>query len=565
MEVAGLVLGALPIIYGSVQVYKDGIRTSSRFFRKRPIVRKLANSLLFHRGTLTEAVRKLLINSGCDGASDLDENPFEYLRDPDNQGQLHEYLGAETEAILITRLTEACKIIQKMARSISGLVSGVEEPTDDLYKIIEENRIQKAKQVDFIPRIRLVFKGADFEEDIKNLDGILDGLYRFVQLACENRQPVVDKPSRNASKLATGFRRIQTLANNVHLAICQSWKIRCHTRHDARLFLDDRLDVAIKMATKRRDPSSALAFRLVFGAESYPTKPLWHETTVEVTGQEDEDDDAGICAGAVGSCRVTVIAPKIISTTQSITVIDNICATIETFVTTQQRRSFVLARNQRIGSVPADLNCFHCFFHGDEVSLGTLLSSCQPGGRGCLIPYQQRIPLALRLASNILQLFRTRWLQRAWSKNSIFFPISATKHGPDFTKPFVSIPIDDGVQGAQAQDSVDIRNAILELGILLLEIWHETAFEAQYSNLTATSSGMHEPRRTFAFDWMMNTQNPPPLLYNDAITYCISGINHGESRYWDCEDPRLWKALCQNVITPLSKTCKLWGVQDIDI
>ncbi|KAK6510123.1 hypothetical protein TWF481_004837 [Arthrobotrys musiformis] len=562
MEVAGLVLGALPIIYGAVQVYKDGKKGGNRFFRKRNEVKKLANSLLFHKGMLTEDIRKLLINSGCEDVLDLDENPFDYLMDPDIQGQLRSYLGVETEDAFVARLNEACKSIKKITISIAGLVPGVKEPTDDLSKIIEENRIQKAKQVDFVPRIKFVFKGFDLEGAIKDLDNILDSLHRFIQVICENRQPSVEKPSRNASRLAVGFRRIQTLANNLHLAICRSWRIGCHTRHDARLFLDDRLEAAVKIAVKRND-TTALSFRLVFGAQSDPIRPLWHETTVEVTGREDEDEGANICAGNSGACRVTVVVPQIISAKRTVTVVDDICATIETCTATQRRISFVIAKDQRIGSISSDLNCFNCFFHGDEVSLETLLSIHQSGSRNCLIPLDQRIPLALRLASNILQLFQTRWLQSSWSKNSIYFPISSTKCRPDFGKPFVSIPIDDGVRCVATQNNLDIKNVILELGILLLEIWNEAVFENKY-DLT-NISGMHEPRRTFAFDWLMDTTNPPPALYNDAITYCISGINHGESRYWDYDDPRLWKALCQNIITPLSKICKLWGYPGIGI
>ncbi|KAF3166232.1 hypothetical protein TWF225_000826 [Orbilia oligospora] len=129
MEVAGLVLGALPIIYGAVQVYKDGKKGGSRFFQKRNGVKKLANSLLFHKGTLTEVVRKLLISSGCDDAGDLDENPFDFLKDLDIQNQLHDYLGAETELVFVTKLNEACKTIQKIARSIAGLVPGLKVHT----------------------------------------------------------------------------------------------------------------------------------------------------------------------------------------------------------------------------------------------------------------------------------------------------------------------------------------------------------------------------------------------------------------------------------------------------
>ncbi|KAK6351858.1 hypothetical protein TWF718_005003 [Orbilia javanica] len=565
MEVAGLVLGALPIIYGAVQVYKDGKKGGNRFFQKRHGVKKLANSLLFHKGTLTEVVRKLLISSGCDDVLDLDENPFDYLMDPDIQGQLHDYLGAETGEVFVIKLGEACKNIQKITRSIAGLVPGVKEPTDDLYQIIDENKAQRAKQVDFVPRIKLVFKGADLEDGIKDLDATLDSLYRFIQITCDNRHPVAESPSRNASKLAVGFRRMQTLADNLHLAICRSWKIGCHARHQTKLFLDDRLELAVRMGARKKDPTSALSFRLVFGAESYPMKPLWHETTVEVTGREDEDDDTSMFAGTSGACRVTVVVPQILSVKPAVTIIDDICATIEAFTISQRRISFVIAKDHRIGSVQADLKVFNYFFHGDEISLGTLLSSCHTGSRSCLIPYDQRIPLALRLASNILQLFRTQWLQSSWSKDSIYFPvsISGTKRGPDFGKPFVSVPIDDGVRCRSAHNNTDIRDVVLELGILLLEIWHETTFESQY-DLT-TTQGLSRPRRTFAFDWVTNTGNPPPLLYIDAITYCISGIDHGESRYWDCEDPRLWKALCQNIITPLSKICKLWGGHGIGI
>lgn len=240
-----------------------------------------------------------------------------------------------------------------------------------------------------------------------------------------------------------------------------------------------------------------------------------------------------------------------------ISIVEDMCATIATVMTGAQLLTFVLARGQRIGSVPTDIFNISQAYYAGEVSLGTLfLSGCQPKDNRCLIPYEQRMPLALRLASNPLQLYRTQWLQIAWSKERIYFPISTGK-GPDFSRPYVCIPIDDTTHTGSQQNPVELRNAILELGILLLEIWHEKAFANQYN--LARTCGMHEPRRALAFDWMANTSNPPPLLYNDAISYCITGINHGEAKYWNWEDTRLWRALCQNVIEPLSKNCQLWS------
>ncbi|EPS38838.1 hypothetical protein H072_7429 [Dactylellina haptotyla CBS 200.50] len=559
MEVVGVVLGALPILCGAVKGYKETIQIGKRFFGKRKYVERLASSLYGNRGTLIEVVRHLLISSGCDCVSDFEEDPLEYLDDEDVKKRLSEYLGSEAEEVLMKKLADSVKVIQKIAKNIAGLVPDLDGPTDDLPKIIEINRDQKSKQLDLVPRVKVMFGASDIKSATQELEGAMNSLCDYINLVCKNRRMVDEKPSRNSNKLAQGIRRVQTLANNLHLAIGRSWRPGCHPKHGAKLFLDDRLDAVAH--NRRNSAASQIAFGLVFESERHG-KPAWHETTIKVIETADNQGDSKIISATPGSCRVTLLVPQPLSPQSAITIINDLCGAIEISKCNNQPVSFYLSVTQQvasIGSMPADQHIIPRYFQGDETPLRNLLSSDPTSPhRDCQIPLDLRMLLALRVASNLLQLYQTRWLQKAWSKDEIFFPMAAAKKQPDFSRPFVSVPFEDCGQCQHTQDDVELRTAIMELGILLLEIWHGKTFETQYPhNPTMLRQDQH--RRVLAYSWMQDNSYPPPIRYLDAIAYCIFGINHGEARHWEAGDPKLWRALCQNIISPLSKNCECWG------
>lgn len=122
IEVAGLVLGALPILLKAVEQYRGTIQAGVRFFRKRKYVERLASALLFQQGTLIEVLRNLLINSGCSDVARLDVAPFEYLKNSRIQEHLHDYLGAEIDAALTSTLQQSLITVRRIASNISGLV-----------------------------------------------------------------------------------------------------------------------------------------------------------------------------------------------------------------------------------------------------------------------------------------------------------------------------------------------------------------------------------------------------------------------------------------------------------
>jgi hypothetical protein len=135
IEVAGLVLGALPILLKAVEQYRGTIQVGMRFFKKRKYVERLASALLFQQGTLIEVLRNLLINSGCSDVARLDVAPFEYLGDSQIQEHLHEYLGAEIDATLTATLKQSLDTVKRIASNISGLV-----PTTNvsIYRLLHQ-------------------------------------------------------------------------------------------------------------------------------------------------------------------------------------------------------------------------------------------------------------------------------------------------------------------------------------------------------------------------------------------------------------------------------------------
>ena len=225
----------------------------------------------------------------------------------------------------------------------------------------------------------------------------------------------------------------------------------------------------------------------------------------------------------------------------------------------KEQVALILAKNQTIGKLLAkDKHMMPCG-QADKILLRDLLAP-KSASR---FPIRSGMILALRLASNLLQLSCTEWLRTSWSKDTIYFLRQpGTMVGTisvDFSRPFVSLAFTN--TGPSTKENTPIqpiepKPALLELGILLLEIWHSKSLEAQYS-LQQGPVEYYE-RLALASKWLDDMTDPLPELYDKAASHCIRGMMCGESRFPDWEDGRFWSAFCQDVIDPLYKNCKQW-------
>lgn len=137
LEVAGVVLGAMPILIEGLKSYKNGYQSGKLFFRKPAMVNKLALALLLQRETLAQFITMILKQSGCIDTLEFDKNPDEYLRDSRTQDQVLEYLGSDNLFIVNETMKQSYDIVRRIARNIAGLVPTAEVSLDMLTTCFE--------------------------------------------------------------------------------------------------------------------------------------------------------------------------------------------------------------------------------------------------------------------------------------------------------------------------------------------------------------------------------------------------------------------------------------------
>ncbi|KAI9788455.1 MAG: hypothetical protein M1816_006891 [Peltula sp. TS41687] len=572
IEIAGLVLGAIPVLIGAVDLYKDGIRRVGTAFRKRKYVEKLAHALLLQKQILEETVKSILIASGCEHIWRLEDDPVGYLSDEGVREQFLDYLGQNNHTAFTGTLEQSKYIVKKIARNIAGLVPELEQqdPTDDLLGIIKANQDAKAMRLDIVPRVRLILGVNELKDAVQELDGITNALDRLTRVVLSNRQLVEATTSRKAVKLAKALRQVRDFASGLYLAISRGWRDGCHSKHEAKLFLEDRVDAATQISRQiGKDTSTPiLVFQLMFAASIGLEQMLCHETVVHVFKDDTEDGSTScLVSRSTRSSQITIAGPQ--SEPQArpeVTFVGDICGAIEAAQCNRRQFAFVLTGNKQMGTISTTKEKLLIPYQQvNALTLKALLSGDNSSRHGPVLPWKFRMSLALRLASNLLQLLQTQWLESAWSKDVVYFLLRSTDRVDnaagdhphvDVGRPFVSLTFDDISPSALPRGKVEPKVALLELGILLLEIWHETTLETRFS-LTRAPIGHYE-RLTLALEWLDDTNDPLPDLYDKAVSHCVRRIIGGETHFPDWENIKFWGAVCEDIIEPLSKICKQW-------
>ncbi|RYP55195.1 hypothetical protein DL768_000189 [Monosporascus sp. mg162] len=560
IEIAGLVLGAVPIIISAVDLLQDSYERTLIPFRKRRHVSMLANALLLQRQTIAETIRLLIVHSGCvyhdDGAqSQLDDDPIGYLKDEYVQDQILDFLGEKNNAALTGALQESHDILKRVARQLVGLVPTRQDRPDDLLGIIEANKVAKRQQADITSRVKLMLRSSEIKKSIEDLDAATSSLYRFSRLVLMNRSgsPSADS-SRKAARLAKALRQIRGFATDLYAALCRCCQgTICHTKHEANLFLENRVDAVDEILRpahgQERDDASVL-----------------HELPIQVLKKDEHDTSADLESAP---SRVRLVVPKVMRPEEvtsapnkaGLTLVEDFCATIAAAKYGNQPVAFVLSGSSQMGTIVTGEETILSQDRANRITLKAILSDSASIPYGVGFSLRLRMLLALRLVSSLLQLSQTRWLGHAWSKETVYFLLRPTseeaKPSVDFSRAFVSAPIDGPEPGAAAHGmDTEPKVVLLELGILLLEIWHQTTLEARF-HLDEAPTGYYL-RLARAVEWLEDSDNPPPYLYETAASYCIRGMLGAEARLTSWDANEFWNGVCKDIIEPLLKNCKQW-------
>ena len=438
-----------------------------------------------------------------------------------------------------------------------------QEPIDDLVAIINASQEKTNILGDLAPRVKLLLGINDIKATIQEIDDGTAALERFSRLTLSNRETIQSSSSQKAVKLAKAFRHIRTFASTLYLAITDGFRDGCHDSHETRLYLDDRVDSAadiLQRVGKANSITPLMIFDLVFTAGTRPKERFFYETAVQVFDEDDCEDNFNLSLDRQprrDSRADTLVGISFVShrtpspSKPAIDSVASICTAIKEAAGSQRRISFALVGNRPIGTI-SDSAVTHQpqGEPNDVISLKEILET-----EGTPLPWKFRMLLAVRLASSLLQLLATSWLDHAWSKDAVFFLIQpGTQAQILLNRPFVRCTF--GGMRTTSQ-SIEPKVALLELGILLLEIWYKTTLEMRFRLGTAPTA--YYDRMARAVEWLDDVNEPLPDLYDKAVAHCLRVNISSETRFLDWEDKKLWSVICGDIITPLAKICKQWS------
>ncbi|KAI8627474.1 hypothetical protein F5Y19DRAFT_166819 [Xylariaceae sp. FL1651] len=552
-EVAGVVLGAIPLVISALEHYKSGKGAAATFFKWRDQLDTLIYRLKLQRCLLHLYLMELLRDAGVQGAVDNDlteEECLQILKESTNEKAVRKYLGVVYDMFLeVLRRYEACLTI--LAGKLAHIHRPLDANTDDLASILAVNDI---KCLAFKKRVRFTIERTvprDLVEELREDRLSLQAIIKAMRTQTERTQRY---PSYEASSLEKTFERVRENVIPLFNAICKGCTCKC-LEHHIRMKLPGCKPTE---SSKRRKAESEMIFDLMLdqGGQFHQTIVIARHkdiATIESSPQEGQK-------------------ARNVKFTPSITINDKekeaFCDTLPYKTVTDLCAALCQAKtSNRV--LQLELVNHNLFYHHTEPIPGVCK---QPGPSEFLHPFlqkgyqnydirmtpKQQTLLALDVASSVLQLRQTCWLDENFRSASMRLLLNENEAGGAlgpalFIERIVHVSkVLDDTSMIQAPEP---KATLLELAIILLEIWHHQPLDTCINEIGLDSANTLETRRIAAIRWLEKTSSRLPLQHLVAVEQCLA-VCSGRLRSWSDRD--FIREYCENIIKPLQESCKAW-------
>ena len=361
-------------------------------------------------------------------------------------------------------------------------------------------------------------KHKEMRRHVDNLDTCNDKLKKLIdRVNSVNQTKRKDLTKEQASKqLASSLQQIRHHAIGLHSAVGAAWTVGCRTIHTSLLILDAR------SAFPNTKADQTLAFHSVLACgESVTTVQDKIQETIITVHQTP-------CGQPVTDVCQHLAQPKLLGEAFSMEI-------------SKDDKLFHCNKQHQAHFGLGDLN--------ESVTLEQLLAA-----KPRMTP-QQKTQLAIDVASSILQLQTTPWFGTTWTNKIIRFfrRISGTVQITDYGKTFIATSFP-----AQHFPHTDgsVKADLLELGVILLEIWNLEAFESWAARSSIALSTGYYARMTPAIQWLEAESDMMTPAFVDAVSVCVRFSFEGVQHSW--EHPSSRRAVCEKVLGPLQENCKAW-------
>jgi hypothetical protein len=144
-------------------------------------------------------------------------------------------------------------------------------------------------QVRFRKNIKLSLRKDEIDEQVKILNTSADALQRLHSVNNSLYLLNAHISSKSSLKLASSLARVRNSADRLYTSISRSWSPSCHSAHEAKLFLENRIDKDSTSKYPSKKQKHTLSFHVIFASNpSLASDWLWHENEIKIL--EDEEN-----------------------------------------------------------------------------------------------------------------------------------------------------------------------------------------------------------------------------------------------------------------------------------
>ncbi|KAL8364656.1 hypothetical protein RB595_003777 [Gaeumannomyces hyphopodioides] len=632
-EVAGLVLGAIPLVISALEHYRAGKGVTSSLVKWRGHLNTLIYRLKLQRTffylQILDLLREARVSGIANKGDPTEDECVEILRRVETEAELEEYLGDLFEMFL-----EILGRYQKCLRTIASKLGNINKPPEaqknELRAILAANTNPKTGAWAFMERFTFAIERSSLKELLEELKEDRLSLRIVIKNMKTQREHTIRDPSDEARRLASAFQHVQARAVSLFAAMSKGCRAcKCRDSHNVLMRLDNRMP---SLHNGRRSwktgmrPKEDVIFHMVIPVME---KDL-QEASVHARGEDDDEDQLTTTRTTPTTMTPTTTAPATTETTTTMTtktqgvfhaLLGTSPATVNVPRVTFQLDATHLQPPAQTRALVTDIcQTAHAarergqFLALDLVSGALSLRSSRPAAGGCrqfcstttlenfllegvrdedarLTPKQQTL-LALDIASSILQLSQTCWLNKPFDSQRIKFLlvpprpasntataaaaglqiINANVVGPFIEELLVLDNNRETAAGSKGKGKAVLsieqeqqeeaggpspKAALLELAILLLEIWHHRPLKTWVAKagMADIDTSRPESRRVAAIRWLEMTSERLPPHHLTAVEQCL-GICSGRLRAWGEGEFR--RQFCENVIRPLQESCRAW-------
>ncbi|CAI6340020.1 unnamed protein product [Periconia digitata] len=575
VEIAGVVLGAIPLVIEGLKAYQKSIKSIKRSVKYDSSLKKLIRGVTEQKIWLEDNLDKLLLaacNASGINISVGSDHWSEILTG--NSGQaVQKYLGNTKQAQFkelmedfestLLDIANALHAVQRSRKKESSLVRLTRIDIRKLALSEDLDGKLVSKRVWYLieePTIKSLTK--ELHELNSQMSRILTDNKELQELKNIQVSKIIPD-ERKASAMASLLRQVRSYTDRLFEAFCKAWVLSCHPSHNVALFLDTP-----KFSTTGWPSCGISSFNFRTLLNDWPKdvklSPAWHE--VGVTVMEGDISQKIHSSPATSQSSNTQIPPSITVSTPGPSIpqdtldqVKNLCIELDRAKSAQRSLDLFL----RCGHPTLCYDLSTCQQKPspttwDTISLEELLSSQKR-----ILP-RQKVRLALKLAASLLQLKTSQWLCTAWSNRAIYFPKTTLQaahqtHRIEIEQPLILYTFESAAAAAQSiPNEAKPRLMFLELGILLMEIFNEEPISTFAQREQGIEPAMFHPkmREGVARDWFDETSEQMTDQYAKVVETCLSfALERAQPGAQTWDDGDLWKSVCAKIIGPLNQEC----------